>query len=106
MMDVVYTHVLMVIMLMIPPNIVNYVTDLVSIVSDLLPMNVPDVKITNIYITILVITHVHKELMPKNTLMPKTSVKIVTKDVLSVLMKPITNVLNVTIHGYSSETLV
>jgi hypothetical protein len=58
----------------------------------------------NIYITILVINHVQMELITKKS--QKKLVRIVTKDVLSVLTKLILNVLNVTIHGSSSETTV
>jgi hypothetical protein len=58
----------------------------------------------NIYITILVINHVQMELITKKS--QKKLVRIVTKDVLSVLTKLILDVLNVTIHGYSSETTV
>jgi hypothetical protein len=83
-------------MVMMLLNNVKPVTVLVNVVSILLILVVV-VMLVNTYITMFVITHVQLELIiPKNQ--PKL-VKTVTKDVLSVMMKPIPNVLNVTIHG-------
>merc|ERR1712159_863882 len=86
------------IMPMKPPKNVNSVTDLVLVVS-ILQILVVDVMLVNTYITTFVITLAQLELITlKNQ--PQL-VKTVTKDVLSVKMKPMSTVLNVTIHGYS-----
>jgi hypothetical protein len=58
----------------------------------------------NIYITTLVINLVQEQLITKKS--QKKLVRTVTKDVLSVLTKLTLDVLNVTIHGSSSETTV
>jgi hypothetical protein len=85
------------IMVMILLKCVNSVMDLVLVVS-IPQILVVIVTLDNTYITMSVITHVQKELItPKNQTKP---VKTVTKDVLSVKMKPMSIVLNVTIHGF------
>jgi hypothetical protein len=58
----------------------------------------------NIFTMTLVIDHVQMVLITL-TLQP-IPVKIVTKDVKFVKMKPIPNVPNVTIHGFFSKTIV
>lgn len=58
----------------------------------------------NIYTMLNVIYHVQTE--PITVKSQKKPVKTVTKDVPSVKMKPIPDVLNVTTHGYFSVTTV
>jgi len=79
------------------PENVNYVTVLVLPVSIMTPCIVMDVTLVNTYIITFVTVHVHSVLILLNN-QPKL-VRIVTKDVLSVLTKLTNIVLNVTIHG-------
>jgi hypothetical protein len=85
------------------PKNVNFVTDLVLVVS-ILQILVVDVMLVNTYITMFVITLAQLELITLKT-QPQL-VKTVTKDVLSVKTKPMSIVMNVTIHGYSTKLLV
>jgi hypothetical protein len=85
------------------PKNVNSVTDLVLVVS-IPQILVVDVMLVNTYLTTFVITLAQLELMKMKN-QPQL-VKTVTKDVLSVKTKPMSIVMNVTIHGYSMILLV
>jgi type IV secretory pathway TrbL component len=89
-------------MLMKAPENVNFVTVLVHVVSIML-INVVDVMLITTYITTFVMPLAQMELI-KSKNQPDI-VTNVTKDVLSVKMKLITNVLYVTIHGSSITVL-
>jgi hypothetical protein len=89
-------------MLMKAPENVNFVTVHVHVVSIML-INVVDVMLITTYITTFVMPLAQMELI-KSKNQPDI-VTNVTKDVLSVKMKLITNVLYVTIHGSSITVL-
>jgi accessory gene regulator protein AgrB len=87
------------------PEDVKNVQDLAEPVTDLKKTIVSIVTIMmNIFTMILVTDHVQMVLI--TLLLQAIPVKTVTLDVLSVKTKLIPNVLNVTIHGSSSETTV